>query len=374
MKMTDQDCLELVKRVHLDFRAVWVHAPIHEQIALTRYFLPKSSAKETIEPTRPKGIKWYCPFAVQTVFPSGHRYCINSYVGCEHNCVYCYANGYTLDRISPKEDFEKLVDRDMHDLEEYDVPPAPVHLSNSTDLLQEGLESRFRHTRYALEKLLAHRRRFTTITILTKNPILPVRDGYLDLFKELSVLQQDHPKRELFASQGLPGFQIEVSLAFWREQARLFYDPGAPSVEERKAAIVDFCNSGIPVVLRIDPLFPRSQVTGDKTLADFGLPEAQTLDDLHNLVAFAKQVGVRHIVYSPLKLVQPRRRQMTQAMIQMKEVYRAMSYPEKPVWRGGSFRLSKNIADHNIVLPFLHICEEIGVKAKFCMTNLIETP
>jgi hypothetical protein len=128
------------------------------------------------------------------------------------------------------------------------------------------------------------------------------------------------------------------------------------------------------MVLRIDPLFPRSPVVGDKTLADFGLPEAQTLDDLHNLVAFAKQIGVRHIVYSPMKLIQPRRRQMTQAMIQMKEVYRAMSHPEKLVWRGGSFRLPKDIADHDVVRPFLRICEEIGVKAKFCMTNLIETP
>lgn len=374
MKTTDQDCLELVKRVHPDFRVVWEGSPLHEQIALARYFLPKSSAKQVIEPTRPKVIKWYCPFAAQTVFPSGHRYCINSYVGCEHNCVYCYANGYTLDRISPKEGFAKLVDRDVSDLEEFNVPPAPVHLSNSTDPLQEGLESRFRHTRYALEILLAHRQRFTTITILTKNPILPVRDGYVDLFKGLSILPQDHPKRELFASQGLPGFQIEVSLAFWREQAGMFYDPGAPSVEDRKAAIVDLCSSGIPVVLRIDPLFPRSPVTGDKSLADFGLPEAQTLDDLHNLVAFAKQVGARHIVYSPMKLIQPRRRQMTQAMIQMKEVYRAMSHPEKLVWRGGSFRLPKNIADHEIVSPFLRICEEVGVTAKFCMTNLIDTP
>ena len=65
---------------------------------------------------------------------------------------------------------------------------------------------------------------------------------------------------------------------------------------------------------------------------------------------------------------------MTDAMVQMKQVYRAMSYPEKPVWRGGSFRLSKDIADRDIVLPFLKICEEAGVKAKFCMTNLIETP
>ena len=374
MTTTDLDCLELVKRVHPDFRAVWARAALQDQIALARYFLPKRSAKEVVEPTRPKVIKWYCPFAAQHVFPSGHRYCINSYVGCAHNCAYCYANGYTLDRVCPKEGFEKLVDKDVSDLEEFAVPAAPVHLSNSTDALQDGLESRYRHTRYALEQMLAHRRRFTTITILTKNPTLPVRDGYLDLFKELNVLPADHPVREVFVSQGLPGCQVEVSLAFWREQARMFYDPGAPSVEDRKAAVMALSAAGIPVVLRIDPLFPRSPGAGHKSLADFGLEEAQTLDDLRGLVAFAKQIGARHVVYSPVKIIQPRRRQMADAMIRMKEVYRALSYPEKLVWRGGSFRLPKIIADRDIVLPFLRICEEAGVKAKFCMTNLIETP
>ncbi len=374
MTTTDLDCLELVKRVHPDFRAVWERAALQDQIALARYFLPKRSAKEVVEPTRPKVIKWYCPFAAQHVFPSGHRYCINSYVGCAHNCAYCYANGYTLDRVCPKEGFEKLVDKDVSDLEEFEVPAAPVHLSNSTDALQEGLESRYRHTRYALERMLDHRRRFTTITILTKNPGLPVRDGYLNLFKELNVLTLDNPKRKVFEREGLPALQVEVSLAFWREPARIFYDPGAPSVEDRKAAVVALAGARIPIVLRIDPLFPRSPVAGHKSLADFGLEEAQTLDDLRGLVAFAKQVGARHVVYSPVKIIQPRRRKMTDAMVRMKQVYRAMSYPEKPVWRGGSFRLSKDIADRDIVLPFLRICEEAGVKAKFCMTNLVETP
>lgn len=132
--------------------------------------------------------------------------------------------------------------------------------------------------------------------------------------------------------------------------------------------------AGVPVILRIDPLFPRSPVGGAKRLADFGVPEAQTLDDLHELVTFAKQVGARHVVYSPVKVVQPRRKKMTPAMIQMKEVYRAMAYPDKPVWRGGSFRLPKEISDREIVRPFLRICEEAGVRAKFCMTNLVETP
>jgi DNA repair photolyase len=64
------------------------------------------------------------------------------------------------------------------------VPPAPIHLSNSTDPFQP-LEAINGHTSYALEQILAHRHRFTSFTILTKNPMFPIRHGYLDLFKEL---------------------------------------------------------------------------------------------------------------------------------------------------------------------------------------------
>ena len=361
-------------RIHPSFRPVWDAASHADREALSSYFFPQSSAKEWLEPTRPKVIKWYCPFATQSIFPSGHRYCINTYVGCAHNCVYCYANGYTADRVAPKEGFEKIVDKDIADLERFDVPPAPVHLSNSTDPFQEGLETTHRHTRYALEQVLTHRKRFTTVTILTKNPALTVRDNYVDLFSQLNIIPSDHPRHEAFSEDGLPGFQIEVSLAFWREEARMFYDPCAPSVEDRKAAIMALRGAGVPVVLRIDPLFPRSPVAGGKRLTDFCLSEAQTLDDLSKLVIFAKQAGARHVVYSPVKIVQPRYRKMTPAMTQVKEVYRAMAYPAKPVWRGGSFRLPKEISDREIVHPFLRICEEVGVRAKFCMTNLIETP
>jgi DNA repair photolyase len=374
MNTINPNDFDLITRINPKFRPVWECLPAHEQIALARYFLPQTSSKAIIEPTRPKVIKWYCPFAAQSIFPSGHRYCINTYVGCCHNCVYCYACGYMADRVAHKEGFERLVDKDISDLERFDVPSAPVHLSNSTDPFQEGMESRFRHTEYALRQILVRRHRFTTVTILTKNPSFAVRNGYVALFKELNILPDKHPKHHDFEKGQLPGFQIEVSLAFWREEARMFYDPCAPSVEDRKAAIVAFRSSGVPVVLRIDPLFPRSPIPGEKSLADFGLPEAQTLDDLHELVAFAKQVGARHVVYSPVKLVQPRMRKMNPAIIQMKEVYRAMSLPGKPVWHGGSFRLPKDIADREIVQPFLRICDEVGMKAKFCMTNLIETP
>lgn len=190
----------------------------------------------------------------------------------------------------------------------------------------------------------------------------------------MNILPGSHAAHNEFMARHLPGFQIEVSLAFWRDEVRAFYDPGAPSVEDRRKAIEVLAGNDVPVVMRIDPFLPRSPVAGGKTLMDFGLPEAQTLDDLEQLVKLAKRIGARHVVYSPAKVVQPRRRKMSDAMVRMKSVYCAMSAPGKPVWRGGSFRLPKDVADRKVVTPFLRICANHGVSAKFCMTNLIETP
>ena len=47
-----------------------------------------------------------------------------------------------------------------------------------------------------------------------------------------------------------------------------------------------------PGVLRVDPLFPRSPLpTPPSSLRDSGMEEAQTLDDLEHLAAFAREVG-----------------------------------------------------------------------------------
>jgi len=122
------------------------------------------------------------------------------------------------------------------------------------------------------------------------------------------------------------------------------------------------------------PIFPRSPLplSGEPTMADFGLSEAQTISDLERLVEFAWEVGVRHVVYSPVKVVQPRGRQVAATMAALRDLYKAMSAPGRPVRRGGSWRLPKEVADEYVVGPFLEICERGGVTAKFCMRDLVE--
>jgi len=370
-----RDMEEVIQRIDEKYRPVWVDRPHEEAEALAAYFLPHRSAKLVLKPTRPRMIKWYCPFARQSDFPSGHRYCINVYVGCSHGCVYCYALSHAPCVAATKKGFQGMVDRDMDDLERFDVPPGPVHLSNSTDPFQ-SLEADNRHTQYALAQVLAHRRRFTSVTILTKNPLLPVRLGYIDLFKKLADLPSDHPRAAAFQLGAFPGFCVEVSLAFWREEARRAYDPGAPTVEERKAGIRALREAGIPVVLRIDPLFPRSpRADGPtQTYADFGLAEPQTAGDIENLVGFAKEMGVRHVVYSPAKIVQPRGKELSPAMQAMRQVYEYVAAPDRPIFRGGAWRPPSAIAEAKVTQPFLKTCGRLGVAAKYCKSNLIETP
>lgn len=367
--------LALVPRIDPNFRPVWNELPADDQAALAAYFLPYRPKKDPLGPTRPKVVKWYCPLASQARFASRHRYCINVYVGCAHRCSYCYVSRYQKEKLAPKRGFESLIDRDMVDLDRFNVPPAPVHLSNSTDAFQQ-LEEQTGDTRYALEQILAHRDRFTTVTVLTKNPSLPARNRYIELFTQLMVLPVSHPKREEFERKGIPAFQVQVSLAFWRDKARAAYDICAPAVEDRIEGVRFLREAGIPVVLRIDPLFPRSPLPThpQRTLETFGLVEPQTLEDLDNLVGFANEVGVRHVVYSSLKITLPRGRKLDGTMTAMRSVYQALSAPGKPVWRRGSWRLPKEISDEHVVGPFLKICATHGVKAKFCMQDLIEIP
>ena len=373
--LNNENMLEVIPRIDEKFRPVWEGLTPEHQLSLAWYFLPHHSRKEVLEPSRPRVIKWYCPFAHQKDFPTCHRYCINVYTGCVHGCVYCYAMAYMPDSAACKSNFARMVQQDAEDLERFDVPPAPVHLSNSTDPFQ-ALEEKHGHTKMALEQILAHRNRFTTVTILTKDPLRAVRLGYGGLLRQLADLPPSHPKYERFQKLSQPGFCMEVSLAFWREEAAKAYDVHAPSVAERIDGLRALAAMGIPLVLRIDPLLPRSPLTDDSQLSlkDLGLPEGQSLEDLEQLVLLAKELKVRHVVYSPMKIVKPRGRTLGDVMQKFRKAYEFMAAPQRLVWRSGSWRLPNEVTRDRVTGPFLDLCRKYGVPAKFCMTNLVETP
>ncbi len=365
--------LSLAGRVHPKYQPVFDRLGEADRAAVALYFLPHGSKKDVLEVTRPRVVKWYCPFADQRVFPSGHRYSINVYTGCEHKCRYCYVNGYSARQPDCKSRFRQDLCKDLEALEAFDVPPAPVHLSNSTDALQR-LEQEHRHTLFTLEKLAEHRKRFTTVTLLTKNPAALVDDRYIRALQRLNELPADHPKRVWFEEKGLSPLRLEVSLAFFNDQRRHLLDTAAPSVESRMESIRFLRKQGLPIFLRIDPLFPRDPLDGGKTMADFGLPDVQPMSDLEGLVAFGQEVGTRGIIYSIAKITRPQQGALPPVMERMKRVYQHLSNGQPLVFRGGSWRLPEDVAKERVVEPFLELCNRYSMHAKACKANLIGTP
>ena len=365
--------LSLAGRVHPKYQPVFDKLNESDRAAVALYFLPHGSKKDVLEVTRPRVVKWYCPFADQREFPSGHRYCINVYTGCNHQCQYCYVTGYSAREPNCKSRFQQDLCKDLATLEAFDVPPAPVHLSNSTDALQP-LEQEHRHTLFTLEKLAEHRNRFTTVTLLTKNPAALVEDVYIQALRHLNRFPTDHPRRGWFEEKGFPPLRLEISLAFFNDEHRRLLDPVAPSVEDRMAAIRQLRQQNLPVFLRIDPLFPRDPLGDGMRMVDFGLPDVQAMSDLEGLVAFGHEVGIQGFIYSVAKITRPQQGGLPPVMEQMKRVYQHLSPRQSLIFRGGSWRLPEDVADQQIVGPFLEICQRYSMPARACKANLIGTP
>ena len=365
--------LSFASRVHSKYQPVFERMSERDRAALAFYFLPHRSKKPLLEVTRPRVIKWYCPFADQRRFPSGHRYCINVYTGCAHACSYCYATGYITKQAGCKGGFRADLIKDLEALDAYDVPPAPVHVSNSTDPLQP-LEEQYHHTLYVLRTLAQWRHRFTAVTLLTKNPALLTREEYVRALHQLNQLPADHPRAGQFRQSGYPALRVECSLAFHNDESRRLLDPAAPSVESRMDAIRFLRERNIPVFVRVDPLFPRDPLPGGKSMADFDLPDLQSNHDLERLVRFARDVDAGHLVYSVAKITRPRAGTLPPIMEKMKEIYAYLASEQSLVFRGGSWRLPTDVATRLVAEPLLNLCRRYSVEAKPCKANLIATP
>jgi DNA repair photolyase len=365
--------LSLARRVNSKYRPVFENLPERDRAALAFYFLPHGSKKDVLEVTRPHVVKWYCPFADQRKFPSGHRYCINVYTGCEHKCQYCYAVGYVAEKVNCKSNFRADLLKDLDALDEYDVPPAPVHVSNSTDPLQP-LEQQHRHTLFVLEKLAERRHRFTTVTLLTKNPAVLKEEPYVPILHRLNTLPPDHPRSQWFDDHGLSPLRIECSLAFFNDRHRQLLDPAAPDVASRIEAIRFLRKENLPIYVRTDPLFPRNPLLNGKAMEDFDLPDVQPLSDLEALLRFGREIGVSGVIYSVAKITRPRSGRLSTEMEKMKRVYEYLAQDQSLVFRGGSWRLPDAIAKELVIHPFLKLCRQHEMDAKACMVNLIATP
>ncbi|MFH1648266.1 MAG: radical SAM protein [Patescibacteria group bacterium] len=170
-------------------------------------------------------------------FPSG-GWSINPYVGCEHNCVYCYARFMKrfTNHTEPwgnftdvKTNAPKILEKQLH-LKKY--REGPIFIGTVTDPYQP-LEEKYKLTRKLLEILLPYN---APVSILTKSDLV-LRD--LDLLKKFKSIEVN--------------FTINTLDEKWKK----YTEPNSSSVEERLQAAKKLSEENIPVYAMVGPYWPE---------------------------------------------------------------------------------------------------------------------
>ena len=321
------------------------------------YRLPKDTSKKAT--LKAHILAQYDPFARRDIFPAGIRYCLNVYTGCAHRCSYCYARNYIIRADEPrgKEDPIKRAKRDIEEMKTLNPQPKPLHISNSSDPFMAELEIRIRATLRLMNLLAENRGHFTMITFLTKNPELASHELYISLFKALTPCQ------------------IEVSLTFYNDEIRVFYEPDAPTVQSRLDGIQKLRNAGIPVSLRIDPLFPRETLPEPfwkhPELKSYGIERTHTLEEIEKLVKFGSATGCKKIIVSPLK-IPVGYRSPCRLKGYFHDLY-ADPFGGKPHTKGFAYRLPEDYIHNDLFPSVMEICQHYRIQMIHCKDNLINT-
>jgi DNA repair photolyase len=171
-----------------------------------------------------------------------YPYVINPYVGCQHNCSYCYAR-FMKKYTGHKEPWGQFVDIKVNAselllTEVKKKKMGTVWISGVCDPYQP-LEKKYQLTRSCLEILTQHK---WPIVIQTRSPLV-LRD--LDLFK--------------------PAKDIEVGLSVTTadDRIRFLFEPNAPPIPERIRALDELHRAGVRTYAMVAPMLPGAENLGE---------------------------------------------------------------------------------------------------------------
>ena len=167
---------------------------------------------------------------------------VNSYRGCEHGCIYCYARpSHAWLGLSPGLDFEtRLVARPdaarvlERELGKKGYKVQPMGLGTNTDPWQP-VEAQYRITRSVLEVLRDWKH---PVTITTRGALVE---------RDLDILGP-------MAAEGL--CEVGVSVTTLDAGLARAMEPRAPSPARRLAMIRALSDAGVPVRLMMGPVIP----------------------------------------------------------------------------------------------------------------------
>lgn len=206
----------------------------------------------------------------------GIDYVINPYVGCQHACIYCYAEFMRRFTGHSGETWGDFLDVKQYDWEK--IKPAKYNektilLSSVTDPYTP-LEIKYENTRRILEKLVETK---AEVEILTKSNLV-VRD--IDLFKQFK------------------NFKVGISLNTLDEEFARIIEPRASKPIDRLQALQKIASEGIPTYVFISPIFPV--ISDWREIIDTALPITREFhfENLnfrgHNIPRIMNLISERH--------------------------------------------------------------------------------
>jgi DNA repair photolyase len=167
------------------------------------------------------------------IFP--HRLTANAYVGCEHDCIYCYAKWYSRKgQVTAKINAHEVLKKELEKRIKEDKPREPVCLGSISDPYQP-IEQKYEITRKMLEVCdeLSY-----PCFIVTKSDMV-VRDK--DVLSSLA-------KRNLVA--------VNSTITPLDKEALSKLEPYAPNNERRLKAMNTLTKAGVPCSIYLSPIFP----------------------------------------------------------------------------------------------------------------------
>ena len=165
----------------------------------------------------------------------GIDFVINPYIGCQHACIYCYAEFMKRFTGHGGETWGEFLDVKQYDWDK--IKPAKYEgktlLFSSVTDPYTPLEVKYENTRRVLEKLVGTK---ASVSILTKSSLVK-RD--IDLFKQFDDLQ------------------VGISISSLDDEFTRIIEPRASRPKDRIEALRTVSEAEIPTYVFISPIFPK---------------------------------------------------------------------------------------------------------------------
>jgi len=157
-------------------------------------------------------------------------YQVDTYVGCEHYCYYCYALSQAETNWSKEiQTYKNIVDQLSEEIDK--ISPQTIYMGYHTDPYQP-CEIEYHQTRKVLELFL---KKGFSASILTKSDLV-VRD--IDILKEMN------------------GAAVSVSVAFNDNSTRRLFEANTMDTEKRIEALRQLKEAGVRTGALVCPVIP----------------------------------------------------------------------------------------------------------------------